>query len=597
MLLRVIALSLVVVSFALAQTPKQPAPKTPGGKNQKKDASPQGYKKSDLRGFTLYFSDEVMEENEKSKLKRTPLEALERELIIVESVIPADKIKSIKAVPIWVEWNESIAMANGRGGSAVAVFSGGFQQDVFAEARKAVKGKSVTILKLKSLAQEHQPATDSGRCVTLHELAHAFHHFNVGDDNIVVKNTYKQAMERKLYDPSLYVATNEHEYFAEITCAYLDRMDAFPRTRDELKKHDPKGFEMMEKFWGKVVEKKDNIAKGPKLPSKDGDGKFPLNVTAADLRLGKPITGELPDQQSRSGRPIMLVVWSPNDPRMPQLLQKLNPAYAELRDFGYVLIGGYQSEVPEEKIKSIASGRNLEFPLCPDTRFGPTDSFRLPHALVYDQDGKCIFRGDPIDGEAYVRMTVNKGILAKLGKDSYAKGVKPVIDLLEQGAPIPTVLAKLASINEIVGADGKADWTLIRDTLLTGAKKQIADAELAMKDDPVGSWVVLERVVSAYKNTSAAKSATELIAKLRTNPKVSLEIRARTALEPVRKLDIQLAGRELSFDPKNPQFRQDNAGTLKQLEDAVAKHKKSFPESLATSEAAKILEYWTGIKR
>ena len=431
MLLRALALLLLVVPLSLGQTPKTPAPKTPAGKNPKKDNSPPGYKKSDLRGFTLFFSDEVMGENDKSKLKRTPLEALERELIIVESVIPPDKLKAIKAVPIWVEWNESVAMGNGRGGSAVAVFSGGFQQDVFAEAGKAVKGNSVTILKLRSLALEHQPVTDSGRCVTLHELAHAFQFFNVGDDNIIVKNTYKQAMERKLYDPALYVATNEHEYFAELTCAYLDRMDAFPRTRDELKKHDPKGFEMMEKFWGKVVEKKDATAKGPRLPSKDGDG-------------------------------------------------------------------------------------------------------------------------------------------------------------------IPATLAKLNAISENIGSDAKPDWTLLRDTLIEGAKRRLGEAESMMKDDPVGAWVILEKIVAGYKSTPVAKSANEMILKLKSNPKVALEVRARTALEPIRKLDTQLAGRDLSFDPRNPRFQQENAGTLKQLEDAIARLRKSFPESLATTEGQRIADHWLG---
>ena len=99
-------------------------------------------------------------------------------------------------------------------------------------------------------------------------------------------------------------------------------------------------------------------------------------------------------------------------------------------------------------------------------------------------------------------------------------------------------------------------------------------------DTPFGSWQPEVTVITPTRFEDAMQAATD-----------------RTALDPVRKLDVQLAGRDLSFDPKNPQFRQDNSATLKQLEDAVAKHKKSFPESLATTEAAKILEYWTGLKR
>src|SRR5262249_57497084 len=113
------------------------------------------------------------------------------------------------------------------------------------------KGNGVTILKVKSVTKEDQPKTDSGRCVTLHELAHAFQHHVVGD-NPLVKQTYKQAMERKLYDPELYVATNDREYFAELSCAYLDRLDYFPRNREELKKLDPNRHQMMGKAWAQL---------------------------------------------------------------------------------------------------------------------------------------------------------------------------------------------------------------------------------------------------------------------------------------------------------------------------------------------------------
>src|SRR5438309_816319 len=125
----------------------------------------------------------------------------------------------------------------GRGAvGAVAVFLGGHQAGL-AAAGNPVKANAVTILSLRSLAGEHQPGTDSGRCVTLHELAHAFHYHVVGDKNPIVLAAYKQAMERKLYDPALYAATNEHEYFAELSVAYLKKLDYFPRTRQDLKKH------------------------------------------------------------------------------------------------------------------------------------------------------------------------------------------------------------------------------------------------------------------------------------------------------------------------------------------------------------------------
>jgi len=266
MTLRTTVLTALLVAVGAAAQTGTPA------RGKKKDDTPDGYKKDNLRGFTLYFSDEVLAQDRASRLERKPLEALEQELIVVERVLPADKVKHLKAVPIWVEWDERLVMNNGRAGRPVAVFYGGHQANLLGESKSPLKANAVTILSLRSLTNEHQPKTDSGRCVTLHELAHAFHHHVLGD-SALVKQAYKQAMERKLYDPELYAATNDREYFAELSCAYLDRLDYFPRTPEELKKHDAKGYELMEKSWGKAPPRREAVAaKGPKLPSPNGDG-------------------------------------------------------------------------------------------------------------------------------------------------------------------------------------------------------------------------------------------------------------------------------------------------------------------------------------
>jgi hypothetical protein len=44
--------------------------------------------------------------------------------------------------------------------------------------------------------------------------------------------------------------TNAMEYFAEATEAYFARNDFYPFDRDELKKHDPEMYALVEKLWG-----------------------------------------------------------------------------------------------------------------------------------------------------------------------------------------------------------------------------------------------------------------------------------------------------------------------------------------------------------
>jgi hypothetical protein len=582
-----IALALVVLTTAFVSA-QGTAPKGP----KKKDDSPAGYKKDNLRGFLLYFSDEVLKQDRDSKLERKPLEALERELIIVENVLPADKVKNLKAVPIWVEWNERLAMGNGRRGGAVAVFYGGHQSNLLGGDKNPVKANAVTILSLKSLTAEHQPKTDSGRCVTLHELAHAFHHFVVGD-NPLVSITYKQSMERKLYDKELYIATNEHEYFAELTCAYLDRLDYFPRNRDELKKHDPKAYEMMIKLWGPAPIRKDAVAtKGPKLPSPNGDGAFSLDATTKELKLGPKLVGELPPSSERAGRPLLVYIFRATSGRSLAVLPKLNALQAELGDFGLITIGAEAAGVPEEYARRIARERNIDFPLVDDADVDAEGGYVLPHAFLFDHNGQCVFRGSALDLEPHVRIAVGKAIVAKVGKESFGKPAQPVVDLLESGAPMTQVMSKLQAQLRATGKDSADELNAIQN-VITEKAKQVLDAAIEKaKTDPIAAFFETERLPNAYRGTPIEKPAFEFVNKLKGNPKVEWETKARNTLPAIRKIDTQLSGKDLSFNPKSLDFKEDNSVLLKQLADAVEKLRKTYPTTRAADEALKYAERW-----
>jgi len=49
-----------------------------------------------------------------------------------------------------------------------------------------------------------------------------------------------------------YGATNQMEYFAKATEAYFGVNDFYPLVRAELKEHDPEGYALMGRIWGKI---------------------------------------------------------------------------------------------------------------------------------------------------------------------------------------------------------------------------------------------------------------------------------------------------------------------------------------------------------
>ena len=95
--------------------------------------------------------------------------------------------------------------------------------------------------------------------VILHELAHGYHDQILGFDNPEVMEVFEKAKESGIYENVLlytgarvkhYGLSNQMEYFAEGTEAYLYRNDFHPFVRAELEEFDPDLHELLEKIWG-----------------------------------------------------------------------------------------------------------------------------------------------------------------------------------------------------------------------------------------------------------------------------------------------------------------------------------------------------------
>ena len=97
--------------------------------------------------------------------------------------------------------------------------------------------------------------------MVLHELSHAYHHqfLDGGFENRRIAEAYEDAMKRRIYESvarargrpqKAYAATNPQEYFAELSEAYFGINDFFPFDRTELRRHDRKGYDVVESLWG-----------------------------------------------------------------------------------------------------------------------------------------------------------------------------------------------------------------------------------------------------------------------------------------------------------------------------------------------------------
>jgi len=201
------------------------------------------YTRTQLEGFQVLLSSELEKHPEE---KKAAIEELASQIRDIRKMLPREAYFRLQHVPIWMEWRYKENGAAEYHPSALWLRRNGYNPS---------KAKAVEINNAVNFVKWSNSSQPS---MLLHELAHAWHHLVITHEDKEVLEAFEAATKSGGYDQvkhvkgrtvRAYALTNDKEYFAEVTEAYYGKNDMFPFTREELKKHDPKGFEAVEKAW------------------------------------------------------------------------------------------------------------------------------------------------------------------------------------------------------------------------------------------------------------------------------------------------------------------------------------------------------------
>jgi len=211
------------------------------------------YRADTIRGWRVYIEKSLVSE-------RKLVDDLYKELRIsfenIEKAVPADAVKLLKDVPIWVS-NEPDYPFRPREKGVIPFHPN--PQWLREHGLNPHMAPGVHVINPAAVLYEHK-VFEWGPQTILHELAHAYHNLHLGLTNAEVLKAYNHAIDKGLYlqvpdrthpekKVRAYAATNPQEYFAEITEAYFGPNDWYPKNRAELKSYDPVGYRMIESVW------------------------------------------------------------------------------------------------------------------------------------------------------------------------------------------------------------------------------------------------------------------------------------------------------------------------------------------------------------
>ena len=196
-----------------------------------------------IHGWTVYIEEILV--NKKKKLGKKTFRKLKRDLRYVFKKLPETAKKHLQTVAIWVDFNTVQFPGGVYHPSATWLQANGFDINMADSLQIGVAQNYLTWT-------QHQPL------MILHELSHAYHHQVLGYENQSIIDAYNAAVQSKKYEniqyydgqtKDAYALTNVQEYFAETSEAYFGTNDYYPFNRKELKKHDPKMFNVLKQLW------------------------------------------------------------------------------------------------------------------------------------------------------------------------------------------------------------------------------------------------------------------------------------------------------------------------------------------------------------
>ncbi|MCA9117543.1 MAG: hypothetical protein KDA79_20880, partial [Planctomycetaceae bacterium] len=195
-----------------------------------------------VEGWTVRV-DPALLEGEYREEGELALKALANHLQRITWIVPEQQLAELRKLPIWLE-REHPTLGNMQYHPA--------RGWLVAHGHDPRLAKHVHIPRAADLTSRRTWAKHP--YVVLHELAHAWHDQGPGFDDPKIKAAWEQAAADGIYEEVLlhtgkkvrhYGLTNQMEYFAESTEAYLGVNDFYPFVRAELAEHDPRMYALL----------------------------------------------------------------------------------------------------------------------------------------------------------------------------------------------------------------------------------------------------------------------------------------------------------------------------------------------------------------
>lgn len=318
---------------------------------------------------------------------------------------------------------------------------------------------------------------------------------------------------------------------------------------------------------------------------------FNMSVTTAGIRLGPQVSGAPVTPESLAHRVVLLEFWGVNCPPCIASMPKLEELHRQLSPSGLVVIGAHAQGGPADIVRRTAADLGVTFPILEQAQVtGGGDFSGIPHCMLFDHTGKCVFRGSPFEVHEAVATTVAAAPAALLEGRTLVK-LAAFDGQLRSEQGFGGLLRKaegLAAAKDEATAD---EARFIVEKLTARGKAMLAEAESLKAENPLGAADLVQRCAAAYRGTEIGIEAASTLRAWKKDQAFQASVRAAQQLAKLQALraGILQALEVRSNDDVTPELiARVPPAAKRQLADVVRGVQRLSPDSPVAAQAAAI---------
>ena len=236
-----------------------------------------------------------------------------------------------------------------------------------------------------------------------------------------------------------------------------------------------------------------------------------MNITPASVRLGSLVAGSQVSADMLQQRVVLLQFWGVECPVCTQWLPKLEELAQELGPQGLVVISAHHQAGSIDDIRRKAADLGITFPVFDKATIKDGMDFEaLPHAVLFDHTGRCIYRGAPGELQEALVAAV-KAAPASVFEGRVFKKIAafniPVKGEQQYGQTLRRAKGMLDAKDETTVEEA----TYVVEKLEARGRGMLDDAKTKRESDPVTALDLLQRCSAGFKGTELGTEATGLL--------------------------------------------------------------------------------------